>query len=146
MNYEGKVTLSAERLAVWEFLLDVDRFAACMPGVEGLSKVDERTFVGTMKSRVGPFSGTFDFQARIVESEPPVQLTAQVEGTDALTKSTVTSGITMELAELGPSQTELSYKATVEVKGRLAIIGDLVIRATGMQVIDEFFKRLRERV
>jgi hypothetical protein len=32
------------------------------------------------------------------------------------------------------------------VVGRLAIIGDMVLRATGAQVIKEFFKRLRNQV
>ena len=146
MNYEGTVTFDAPALTVWEVVLDIDQFAACMPGVENLTKVDEQTFDGNMNIKVGPMSGAFDFRARIVESDPPTQLTTQVEGTDSLTKSTMTSDITMTLAPLGPNQTELAYAANVRIKGRLAIIGDMVIRATGAQMIDEFFNRLRGRV
>ena len=146
MIYEGKVTLDAAPLAVWEFVLDVDKFAACMPGVEDLVMVDEHTFDGTMKAKVGPISGEFGFRARIMESDTPTELKAHVEGTDSLTKSTMTADITMTLAALEVDRTELAYRAVVEVQGRLAIIGDMVLRATGAQVIAEFFKRLRERV
>ena len=41
---------------------------------------------------------------------------------------------------------ELAYAAEVAIKGRLGIVGDMIIRATGMQVIDEFFNRLRAKV
>ena len=99
-----------------------------------------------MNIKVGPMSGAFGFRARIVESDPPTQLTTQVEGTDSLAKSTMTSDITMTLASLGPNQTELAYAANVRIKGRLAIIGDMVIRATGAQMIDEFSNRVRGRV
>ena len=142
MKYEGKVTLKAEPLDVWDYLLDVDKFSACMPGVEDLKRIDDTTFDGTMRAKVGPMSGNFEFRAQIVESEPPTQLTARVEGKDSMTKSTMTSDITMTLAALRPGETELTYLSTVDIQGRLAIIGDMVIRATGAQVIKEFFKRL----
>ena len=142
MKYEGKVTLKAEPLDVWDYLLDVDKFSACMPGVEDLKRIDDTTFDGTMRAKVGPMSGNFEFRAQIVESEPPRQITARVEGKDSMTKSTMTSDITMTLAALRPGETELTYLSTVDIQGRLAIIGDMVIRATGAQVIKEFFKRL----
>ena len=146
MNYKGKVEIDADALDVWDFVLDVDKFASCMPGVEDLVRVDDRTFTGKMRAKVGPISGEFAFQAQIVEAQAPVSLTAHVEGTDTLTKSTMTSDITMNLAATDKGKTELEYQATVDVKGRLAIIGDMVLRATGAQVIKEFFKRLREQM
>ena len=146
MRYQGKVTVHADRKDVWDFMLDVDKFAACMPGVENLKLLDDRTFEGVMRAKVGPVSGEFGFQAQIVDSEAPVRLSAQVEGTDTLTNSTMTADIHMQLAEAGSGETEVTYESEVKIKGRLAIIGDMVIRATGAQVIEEFFKRLRERV
>ena len=146
MHYQGKVNLNAGQLAVWDFMLDVDKFSSCMPGVEDLIRVDDATFTGTMKAKVGPISGAFAFEAHIIESEAPTQLKAHVEGTDSLTKSTMTSDITMDIASLDAGGTELTYAASVDLKGRLGIIGDMVIRATGAQVIKVFFERMRERI
>jgi len=147
MNYKGKVTLNAPRDRVWETVLDVDQFAACMPGVEDLVLVDDRTFTGAMKANVGPIHGDFRFTAKIVESAPPSDLTAEVEGIDSLTKSTMTATIHMSLAPASSATaTQLDYQASVSIKGRLGIIGDMVLRPAGAQVINEFFKRLRARV
>lgn len=146
MNYKGTVEIDAPALDVWDFVLDVDRFASCMAGVEDLVRVDDRTFTGKMRAKVGPISGEFAFQAQIVDAQEPVTLTAHVEGTDTLTNSTMTADITMNLVAKNDSSTELDYQATVDVNGRLAIIGDMVLRATGAQVIKEFFKRLREQI
>ncbi len=146
MNYKGKIEIDAAALDVWEFVLDVDKFASCMPGVEDLVRVDDKTFTGKMRAKVGPISGEFVFEAQIVDAEAPVKLTAHVEGKDSLTNSTMTSDIEMNLASVGDTKTELTYSATVDVQGRLAIIGDMVLRATGAQVIKEFFKRLRNQI
>jgi carbon monoxide dehydrogenase subunit G len=146
MNYKGKVEIDAAALDVWEFVLDVDKFASCMAGVEDLKRVDDKTFTGKMRAKVGPISGEFVFEAQIVDAEAPVKLTARVEGKDSLTGSTMTSDIAMDLASIDDKKTELTYVASVDVDGRLAIIGDMVLRATGAQVIKEFFKRLRNQV
>jgi carbon monoxide dehydrogenase subunit G len=146
MNYKGKIEIDAAALDVWEFVLDVDKFASCMPGVEDLVRVDDKTFTGKMRAKVGPISGEFVFEAQIVDAEAPVRLNAHVEGKDSLTNSTMTSDIEMTLASMGDKKTELTYGATVNVQGRLAIIGDMVLRATGAQVIKEFFKRLRNQI
>jgi carbon monoxide dehydrogenase subunit G len=146
MNYQGNVQLAAPPLAVWDFVLDVDRFASCFPGVEDLRRVDEETFAGTMQAKVGPISSSFAFEARIVDAEAPVRLTARVEGTDSLTKSVMISDISMQIASDGGAGAALAYQSKVNVKGRLGILGDMVLRATGAQVIEEFFNRLRERV
>ena len=136
MKYQGKVSLQATAETVWDVVLDIEQFADCMPGVQDLVKIDDRTFEGGMSAKVGPVSGAFRFTSQIVDAEAPVSLTAHVEGEDSLTKSTMTSDITMKLA----------YMAEVIIKGRLGIVGDMILRATGVQVIDEFFNRLRKKV
>ncbi|MCY4450143.1 MAG: carbon monoxide dehydrogenase subunit G [Chloroflexi bacterium] len=145
MKYQGKVSLQATAETVWDVVLDIEQFADCMPGMQDLEKIDDRTFEGGMSAKVGPVSGDIRFRSQIVDVDPHVSLTAHVEGEDSLTKSTMSSDITMTLAPDGTS-TELTYVAEVNIKGRLGIVGDMILRATGVQVIDEFFNRLRKKV
>lgn len=145
MKYQGKVSLQATAETVWDVVLDIEQFADCMPGMQDLVKIDDRTFEGGMSAKVGPVSGDIRFRSQIVDVDPHVSLTAHVEGEDSLTKSTMTSDITMTLSPDG-NATELAYVAEVNIKGRLGIVGDMILRATGVQVIDEFFNRLRKKV
>lgn len=146
MNFQGKALIRAEAAAIWDVLLDVNRFAACMPGVEEVRQVDDRTFDGSINASVGPMSGKFAFRATIVDSKPPSELTAEIDGSDSVTKSKLNARNTMTLTPAGERQTELGYSATVEVKGRLAILGDMLLRTTASLLLDEFIKRLRQQV
>ena len=74
MTFEDKIVLDFPRPKVWDLLLDVNRFAACMPGVEQVTQIDDRTFDGVIQASVGPMTGKFSFRANIVESEPPRRL------------------------------------------------------------------------
>ena len=145
MKYHGKAAFRATPADVWRVVLDIEQFAECMPGVQNVVKIDDRTFEGGMSAKVGPVSGDFAFRAEIVDAEEPVRLAARVEGEDSLTKSAMTAAIEMTLAE-ADGGCELAYVAEVNIKGRLGIVGDMILRPTGMQVIDEFFNRLRAKV
>jgi carbon monoxide dehydrogenase subunit G len=146
MTFEDSVTLDAPAGEVWDLLLDVNRFSACMPGIEEVEQVDERTFRGKIQAEVGPMSGQFAFKARITDSRPPTELAADVEGTDSVTKSRLNAHMGMNLTALSDSRTELAYRTQVEVHGRLAILGDMLLRATAGLLLEEFIKRLRRQL
>ncbi len=117
-----------------------------MPGVEDVQRVDDRTFTGTIRAKVGPMSGEFSFEAQLLDTRPPDSMTAQVVGTDSVTKSTMTGRVALVLTEVGAEETRLDYDATVDIKGRLAILGDMMFRSTAGLMLQEFTKRVGEAV
>jgi carbon monoxide dehydrogenase subunit G len=146
VNFDGSVVIEADAARVWEFLLDSEKVSACIPGVTNVQQIDDRTFTGRMDARVGPIAGKFTFEATIVESEPLRQLVARLEGKDSVTKGTVHSDTVVNLKSLNEHATELTYRAAVDVKGRLAIIGDMILRATASVLLQEVTARVKERV
>jgi carbon monoxide dehydrogenase subunit G len=54
--------------------------------------------------------------------------------------------LVVKLAETAENQTQLDYRADIAIKGRLAILGDMVLRATGALLLEEFARRLKEKL
>jgi carbon monoxide dehydrogenase subunit G len=146
MIFEGKIEVAASPLEVWDFLMDIEKFAACLPGLEQVTQVDERTFDGVIVAAVGPISGKFAFRSTMVDITPPTEMVVQTEGTDSVTKSAVSVTMKVGLTEKIASRTELGYHAEVGIKGRLAILGDMVLRATTVLILEEFARRLRAQL
>jgi carbon monoxide dehydrogenase subunit G len=146
MIFEGKIELAVPVTKTWDFLLDIDQFTSIMPGLESATKIDDRSFDGIIGATVGPISGKFTFRSTIVESTPPTELAVRVEGTDSVTGSKIISNVTATLKQPAEGRTELSYHADVEIKGRIAILGDMVMRATSSLLLEEFTKRLRMKL
>lgn len=142
MIFEGTISVEHPRDAVWDFVLDVRKFSSCMPGIDSIAQIDDATFDGVIKAKVGPMSGNFSFRSTIVNSVPKESLTVRVEGTDSVTKSTVVASVDARMEEPRENCAELKYRAEVEIKGRLAIVGDMILRATTSLVLEEFRKRL----
>lgn len=143
MKLEGRIEIAAPAPAVWAFLLDPERLSACVPGVRDVRAVDERTFSGRISASVGPMSSDFDFLTSVTREHFPDDLGVTMSGTDAMTKSTMTAAVAIALDAPAPERTVMTYRADLAVKGRLAILGEMILRASAGAMIGEVAKRMR---
>ena len=146
MRLEGTIDIAAHPEAVWAVLIDPRDLAACVPGVSDVLQVDDRTFEGSVRASVGPIDGDFSFRSVLAQMTYPDTLVVDVEGTDSVTKSRVVAHIEAGLTSTSDESTTLAYRATITTKGRLAIIGDMVLRATAGVMIGQVTKCLRSRL
>ena len=61
-----------------------------------------------------------------------------------MTKSTVNADMLVDLQQPADNETLMNYRADIKIKGRLGILGDMVLRATATLILQEFTKRLRQ--
>jgi 2-furoyl-CoA dehydrogenase large subunit len=146
MRLAGSIDIAAPPEAVWAVVIDPRDLAACVPGVSEVRQLDERTFEGSIRASVGPIDGDFSFRSVLAMTSYPDGLVIDVEGTDSVTKSRVVAHIEAALSSPGDAATTLTYRATVTTRGRLAIIGDMVLRATAGVMIGQVTTCLRSRL
>lgn len=146
MRLTGKLEAEVPVDRFWAFLNDINEFTACVPGLESVEQVDDSTFDGVIGAKVGPVAGTFTFRAAITERRQPERMMVTVDGTESATGSKMGATITLSLARIEERRTSLSYQTDVNLSGKLAIIGEMVIRATAGVLLDVFADRMRRRL
>ena len=146
MRLDGTIDIAAPRAAVWAVVVDPRDLAACVPGVSAIRQIDARTFAGVVRASIGPIDGDFSFEAVLSETAEPTDLVVDVAGVDSVTGSRVVTQLVATLAEPEPNRTTLRYQATVSIKGRLAIVGEMVLRATAGMMIGQVSRCLRARL
>ena len=146
MKLDGTIDIAAPASDVWAVVIEPTDLAACVPGVREVRQIDDRTFEGTIRASVGPINGDFAFHAVLTSMTAPSDLVVDVDGTDNVTKSRVLTHLEITLTEPAPGRTTLAYRATVTVKGRLAIVGEMVLRATAGMIIGQVSRCLRTRL
>lgn len=146
MKLDGTMEIAAPPSEVWAFILDPERLASCVPGVRDVKAVDERTFSGRITAAVGPMQSDFDFRSVIARTEFPGDLGVAMTGTDTMTRSTLSADVTIALDSPDAAHTLLRYHAVVTIKGRLSILGEMILRATAGAMIGEVAKRMRTQL
>jgi uncharacterized protein len=144
MIFDGKIDLEVPVEKAWDFLIDINKFSTCLPGIDEVKQIDDKTFDGVISATVGPISGKFNFRSTILESWPPEQMVVHTEGTDSVTKSTVNADMNVDLRSISETKSQMDYRADVKIQGRLGILGDMVLRATATLILQEFTRRLRK--
>jgi carbon monoxide dehydrogenase subunit G len=146
MTLKGAIEAGISPARAWELLNDPGALATVMPGLESLEPVDPDTLRGVIVASVGPMTGRFEFGSRIVERRPGQGMVVAVEGAEAATRSRLDARVTLGLTEAGPGRTRVTYLAEVTPGGRLAILGEMVLRVTAGVFLREVSDRIRRRL
>ena len=144
----GTIEIATPPRAVWDLLLDPEALAGCVPGVQEVRQIDPTTWEGRITAQVGPMEGRFSFTSVIARADYPDRLEVVVDGVDSVTKSRLETLVNASVVSPSPDAgpTTLAYEAQVKVKGRLAILGEMILRATASLMIAEATKCLRSRL
>jgi carbon monoxide dehydrogenase subunit G len=146
MLIEGKFTLQAPIQQVWDFLLEPETLASCIPGAEKVVAIDDKNYEATVKQRVGIISVKFNFVTTVTEIDPPKYVKATGKGSALGGLGTFTHEMTVNLTEIAKNEVEVAYKTNVSIVGRLATFGERIMRAKAKTVGDELTHNLQERL
>ncbi len=132
--------------AVWQFLLDPQRVVVCMPGAELEEVVDDRTFRGNIKVKVGPITTSYKGSVQLTEVDEQVYMVQMVaEGRETgggIAKGTMSS----RLRALPDGQTEVVTETSVDIAGRIMQIGRGMIQDVSHQLFQQFVACAKERL
>jgi carbon monoxide dehydrogenase subunit G len=152
VRLQGSIDIPAAPSRVWAAVVDPAGLAGCVPGVQAFGAVDERTFDGRITAAVGPMEGDFTFRATIAEATYPDLLRVEVAGVDSVTRSRVEATVEAHLTSAADpdgaadAASVLGYRADIRIGGRLAILGEMILRATAGVMINQVADCLRRRL
>jgi carbon monoxide dehydrogenase subunit G len=146
MLIEGKFTLKAPIQKVWDFLLEPGTLVSCIPGAEKMVAIDDKTWEGIIKQKVGPISVKLQFTQTFAEVEPPKHLKAIGRGSALGGLGTFTQESIVNLTEVAKDEVEVSYKANVSLVGRLSTFGERIMRAKVDSTSAEFTNNLQKKL
>jgi carbon monoxide dehydrogenase subunit G len=132
--------------AVWRFVMDPDQVVACMPGAELEQVVDDHTFLGRVKVKLGAITTSYKGRIQFTEVDEEghtVRMVAEGRETGGGTaKGTMSS----RLRTLPDGQTEVVAEASVDLTGRVMQVGRGMIQGVSHQLFEQFVASTRQRL
>jgi carbon monoxide dehydrogenase subunit G len=145
MLIKDSFVINAPQEKVWNFLFDIPKLSQCIPGIESVEIMDDKTYRGKLVVRVGPIKSAFTGGVKLTEVNAPDRIAGTVEGDDKSSASSVKATFTGTLKAM-EGGTEAAFEVEANLRGRLAQFGGPVITATAKKLTAEFAKCLRERL
>lgn len=132
---------------VWPFLIDPRRVVECLPGADVTEVVDEQTYAGSVRVKVGPVTATYKGTVRLEEADEATRIVRlKGEGKESGGAGSARMSMTGRLSAADTGKTQVRFDAEIDVAGKMARFGRGVMEDVSRQIFREFAKNTQERL
>ncbi len=144
LEIEKQFSVKAPKSEVWQFLTDLYRVAACLPGAAITGQEDEQTYTGTMTIKVGPVQSSYKGKLRFERLDPDAGMAElSAAGQDIRGKGGADMRMVSRMVEGPGGETSVTVTSEVNVTGILAQLGRGMIEAVSDQMFQQFTTAMR---
>ncbi|MFO1509135.1 MAG: SRPBCC family protein [Steroidobacteraceae bacterium] len=130
--------------AVWAFLLDPQNVVACMPGASLTQVIDEKSFVGAVKVKVGAvtaqYQGTITYTGIDAAARVVTMLAEGKERGGGTVKGTIISQLS---STEGGAVTNVETSSSFDLTGKIVQVGRGMIEGISAQIIKMYVGNVR---
>ncbi len=120
MLIEEKFNVKSPIKELWDFLLNPETVAPCIPGCEKVEPINDKEYNSIIKAKVGFMAVRFKVKT-VIEEIVPYQLIRSVGEGDELRKlGHFKQKTQITFKKLSEAETEVVYQSDVSVVGRIA--------------------------
>jgi carbon monoxide dehydrogenase subunit G len=131
---------------VWQFMLDPQKVAACMPGAVLEQVVDERTFLGAIKVKIGAITTSYKGRLQLTDvDEAAHSIKMKGEGRET-SGGTAKASLASQMKALPDGGTEVVAEASVDLTGRIMQVGRGMIQGVSHQLFLQFVSAAQARL
>jgi uncharacterized protein len=144
---EEQFEVRASVQKVWEYLIDPAKVVVCIPGAELLEALDERTFVGAVKVKVGPMTMSYKGRMKFTEvDEQGHQVRMVGEGREASGAGSAKVTMLSKVAPLDGGRALVVVNAEVDLVGKIVQFGRGMIEEVSRQLFRQFSACVKQRL
>ncbi len=146
MDLHGQKVLKVAIDPLWEAMDDPDLLARSAPGCKRLEAIGDGEYIAVVELGVAAVKGRYTARVRMSDKRREAasgSLHVALKGDGDSGFLTGEGDVRLETVEQG---TRVSYEAAVTVGGRVAGVGQRVLRGIANMLIGQFFKSLEEEL
>jgi carbon monoxide dehydrogenase subunit G len=146
LELTDRFTVHASSQDVWALLWDLPRVAMCLPGCESIEVVDDTNLKARFAQKVGPFQVSMDLDLVVQELTEKERIIVAGGGKDKRGNTLKLNRLMMELAPSSnhetDGETEVSYTMDFNLYGRLATLGNAIVKRKAEEMRAQFTERI----
>jgi uncharacterized protein len=137
MKLKGAVTVNAPQEEVWRVFMDPTKFCRVIPGCEQARQLDKTHYEAILTLKVQFMTIRTKAQGTLLEAEAPRHMVGELVGEPQAMAGAFRARVTIDLVPKG-NMTTVQYAMDLTMLGRLASLGEAIVRSTSQQLTKEF--------
>jgi carbon monoxide dehydrogenase subunit G len=137
MKLQGIIPVQAPQEEVWQVFLDPIQLCSVLPGCEQATQLDDTHYEATVSVKVQFMTIRSHAKGTLLEVEAPHHLMGELVGEPVAMAGAFRAQVTIDLVPQGDA-TEVQYAMDLTMLGRLASLGEAIIRTTSQRLTRQF--------
>ncbi len=146
IQIEETFQVAAPIEVVWKFMMEPRQVVTCLPGAELEEVIDDRTFRGAVKVKLGAINARYRGQVQLTEVDESAHVVSMLAEGREPGGGTARGTVTSTLSVLGDGRTEVVAEARIDLTGRVVQVGRGMIQGVSSQLFAQFATRIRENL
>jgi carbon monoxide dehydrogenase subunit G len=144
VKFEHQLQLGAPATAVRAFFDDVPSVVRCIPDVDEVTEEGDDRYTGRVRVRLGPIRLALNGNARLTRPDADTWR-LEGEGRDSRVRAGAHAVLTAQVVDGDGGQSEVHIDADIQFSGRLAEIGQPLIRRKAEAMVREFAENVEQQ-
>lgn len=138
MKITDKFTINAKKDDVWNVFMDVEQLASCVPGCNNLVAHSDTEYEADMVVKTKFMTIKFKANGVLTHAVEGEELNVEMVGKPIKLAGLFKSKMKVQLEEIDANNTKVVYEMDLQMTGRLATIGDILMKGTVKNSAKEF--------
>jgi uncharacterized protein len=141
MKLNGAVTVTATQEQVWQVFLDPSQFCKVIPGCEQARQLDATHYEAVLSVKVQFMTIRSKARGTLLEVDAPHHIVGELVGEPVSMAGAFRARVTIDLVPQGHATT-VHYAMNLTMLGRLASLGEAMVRSTSQQLSRQFAENI----
>lgn len=143
MKIIDSFTINAAKADVWTVFMDVEKLASCVPGCDNLVAHSDTEYEADMVVKTKFMTIKFKANGVLTDAVEGEELKVEMLGKPMKLAGLFKSKMTVQLEEIDDNLTKIIYEMDLQMTGRLATLGDILMKGTVKKSADEFAENVQ---
>lgn len=144
MKITDSFIIEAEKDRVWEIFMDVEKLANCVPGCKDMVALSETEYEANMEVKTKFMKINFKANGVLKDAIEGEELNVEMVGKPLKLAGLFKTKMKVQLEEMESNQTKVIYHMDLQMTGRLATLGDLLMKGTIKKSAEEFADNVQQ--
>ena len=141
MKLQGTVMVNAPQARVWQVLIDPVQLCKVIPGCEQARQLDATHYEAVLSVKVQFMTIRSQAKGTLLEADAPRHMMGELVGEPTAMAGAFRARVTIDLAPVNDA-TSIRYAMDLTLLGRMASMGEAIVRSTSKQLTRQFAENL----
>lgn len=143
MKISDSFTIEAPKTEVWDVFMNVEKLAGCVPGCKDMQALSETEYEADMEVATKFMKISFKANGQLKDYIEGEEFNVEMTGKPMKLAGLFKTKLKVRLNETAPQTTEIFYDMDLQMSGRLASLGDVMMKGTVIKSSKEFAENVQ---